>query len=140
LCLFDILRLHMPNTSSAVEEFIKNLDHPYKKEIVAIRMIILHADPQITEQIKWNAPSFCVNGDDRITFRLQPPNHAQLIFHRGAKVKDATNFSFDDPTNLIKWVTKDRGTVTFQNMEEVLLHEKDLQELVKRWIEKTKEN
>jgi hypothetical protein len=33
---------------------------------------------------KWNAPSFRHAGEDRVTFRLQPGDKLQLIFHRGA--------------------------------------------------------
>jgi hypothetical protein len=60
--------------------------------VEAVREIILSAHPGITERIKWNAPSFCIDGDDRITFRLQPGDRVQLVFHRGARKRDdATN-------------------------------------------------
>ena len=42
-----------------VVEFLNNLEHPLKNEIEEVRKIILSVDEQITEHIKWNAPSFC---------------------------------------------------------------------------------
>jgi uncharacterized protein YdhG (YjbR/CyaY superfamily) len=37
---------------------MRDLDHPSKAEVRAVREIILAVDPRITEQVKWNAPSF----------------------------------------------------------------------------------
>jgi hypothetical protein len=69
--------------SEDVDRFVEDLDHGRKDEIETIRHLIRSANPELTEQIKWNAPSFCVDGDDRITLRLQPRDRVQLIFHRG---------------------------------------------------------
>jgi hypothetical protein len=63
----------MPSSSSAsVDTFLDDLVHPRKAEIEELRAVLLGSSPGMTERVKWNAPSFCVNGDDRITFRLQP--------------------------------------------------------------------
>ena len=124
--------------SPTVEEFLKELDHPLKAEILEVRKIILSSTDQITEQIKWNGPSFCFKGDDRVTFRLHPPKNIQLIFHRGAKVrKDVKDFSFKDPTGFIKWATNDRGVVTLADMKEIKEKKKDLALLVDLWMKAT---
>jgi len=41
-----------------VETFLAALEHPFKPDILALRQVILGADPSIAESIKWNAPSF----------------------------------------------------------------------------------
>lgn len=116
---------------------MKELEHPFKNEIETVRKILLAVDPKITEQIKWNGPSFGY-GDDRITFRLNPPKNIQLIFHRGAKVrKDVESFSFDDPTGLVQWITSDRGTVTFKDMKEIEKHSAQLMKVAKKWLKET---
>lgn len=89
-----------------VNRFMAQLDHPLKPQIATLLNASLASDPQITEQIKWKAPSFCIDGDDRVTFLLHPPAATHLVFHRGAKVKDATDFAFEDPTGLMKWATR----------------------------------
>jgi hypothetical protein len=89
----------MPNESPEVIEFLRELSHPLKHGIVDLRAAVLASDEQITEHIKWNAPSFCHHGDDRVTFRLQPGDRLQLVFHRGAKARaDSDEFSFEDGT------------------------------------------
>jgi hypothetical protein len=122
----------------SVSEFLNKLEHPFKVEIERLREIILSINPALTEQIKWNAPSYCFMGDDRITFRIYPPKSVQLIFHRGAKVRsDLESFSFEDPTGLIKWATKERGVVTFLSVAEIEAKKENLRLLVEKWIEAT---
>lgn len=55
-----------------VPTLLRKLEHGRKDEIDALRSIISSVDRNLTEQVKWNAPSFCYQGNDRITFRLQP--------------------------------------------------------------------
>jgi hypothetical protein len=104
-----------------------------------VRAIILESDEQITEQIKWNAPSFGYRGEDRVTFRLHPPDRIQLVFHRGAKMKDSKDFKFKDDTGLLEWVASDRAVVTFHNMEDVEAKKGALKTVVRRWMESTSE-
>lgn len=117
--------------------FLHTLNHARTEEIEAVRAIIMSAKRDITERIKWNAPSYCHEGDDRITFRLQPGDRVQLIFHRGAKKRNDT-FTFDDVSGLIEWAAPDRGIVTFRSLEEV--HEKSaaLKALVEQWLDATR--
>jgi hypothetical protein len=46
------------DTTRAVDEFLRALDHPFKSEIETMRKIILGAHPTVSEGTKWNAPSF----------------------------------------------------------------------------------
>lgn len=128
----------MAKTKESVEQFIQTLDHPLKAEIEKVREIILNADKEITEQIKWNAPSFCYCGDDRVTMRIQPPEQLQLIFHRGAKVRsNSTDFTFVDSSGLVKWAATDRGIVTLKTMQDVVANEQALTTLVREWMKAT---
>lgn len=102
----------------SVDDFIAALTHARVQEIKALRHAILQSDPGITERIKWNAPSFCWRGDDRVTMRLQPGDRLQLVFHRGARPRDATGFAFDDPSGLIAWATADRGVIDVACLED----------------------
>ncbi len=117
-----------------VDEFIKELKHPLKKEIEALRAVILSADKGMTEHVKWNAPSFCYENEDRVTMRLQPGNRLQLIFHRGAKAKDGDDFAFNDPTGLLQWLAKNRAMVTFRDMKDVQAKKAALRRAVSLWV------
>jgi hypothetical protein len=127
----------MARPAETVDQFMAALEHPQKAEIAALRAIVLGADPAITEHIKWNAPSFCHGGDDRVTLRLHPPGKLQLILHRGAKVKDATGFEFEDATGLVKWAAPDRGVVALGDLADIQSKQEPLAELVRRWVAAT---
>jgi hypothetical protein len=124
----------MSNRSGEVDQFIKDLEHPLKEEIAEMRAIILDSDEQITEHIKWNAPSFCYNGVDRLTFNLHSRDRIQLIFHRGARVKDSTGFAFEDSTGLLKWVAPDRALLTIQDKQDLEAKKTALVNVVSQWI------
>jgi hypothetical protein len=122
----------------SVDTFMEALDHPRKHDIEEVRRLILSADNGITEQVKWNAPSFCIDGDDRITLRLQPRNQVQVIFHRGAKAKSAAGFTFADPDKLAKWMAPDRGMVDFNDRADLTARKDAFLDMVRRWIAATR--
>jgi hypothetical protein len=121
--------------STEVQAFLQDLQHGRKDAVEAVREVIRSAHPGISEQIKWNAPSFCIDGDDRITFRLQPDDRVQLVFHRGARKRDdASTFSFEDGSGLLEWVARDRALVTFRDLDDVAAKRAAFQDLVRRWM------
>ncbi|MFF4826387.1 DUF1801 domain-containing protein [Streptomyces sp. NPDC001312] len=120
--------------SGDVDQLMETVDHPQSKAVEYLRAAILRADPLITEQVKWKAPSFCYGGVDRVTFQLRSRD-VQLVFHRGAKVKDdAASFTFDDDSGLMRWRSGDRALVTFKDLSEVKAHEAEFISLVRRWV------
>ena len=131
-----------PSGTEQVKEFIQTSKHPLKKALEEIREIILGADKRITEHIKWNAPSFCFNGDDRITFNLSKNDRILLIFHRGAKVKDGKSKEplFEDTTGMLEWLAHDRAVVKIQTIEEVAGKKAVLTKIVKRCLSATTES
>lgn len=123
------------NGPEQVADFIANLDHPLKDAMTKMREIILSVDAAITEQIKWKSPSFCYNGDDRVTFNIRS-DKVMLIFHRGAKVKESHGIGrlIDDPSGMLKWITDDRAVVEFAAFDKVSENEVALRDVVRRWI------
>ncbi len=119
-----------------VDRFLNGLDHPLKEAVQEVRRIILRAEPQLTEHIKWNAPSFCWNGQDRVTFNLHGETYFRLVFHCGARVKEVkTNgMLFDDSTGLLEWAANDRATAKFTDLRDVREKEASLREVVSQWI------
>jgi len=121
-----------------VIEFLDKLEHPLKREIEEIRKIILNSNKRITEHIKWNAPSFCIENEDRVTMKLYPEKNIQLIFHRGAKVKAQPKEKLiSGHSSFLKWPANDRAVATFANMGEIKLNEKVLSEIINEWIKAT---
>ncbi len=66
--------------TAAVNEYMAKLVHPLKDEIQAVREIILAADKNIAERVKWNAPSF-YHKEDMVTFNHRTNEHVHLVFH-----------------------------------------------------------
>jgi hypothetical protein len=125
-----------PSGHQQVVEYLSILEHPMKNEIEEVRKIILDANVNITEHIKWNAPSFCYGNDDRITFHLRGKGYIQLIFHRGAKSKDQIREPlFMDETGLLEWITADRASIKFTDMNDIRIKKENLKKIVNRWLE-----
>ncbi|WP_169085010.1 DUF1801 domain-containing protein [Paenibacillus sp. PL91] len=120
-----------------VVAFLNKLEHPLKPEIEEVRNIILSANTALNEHIKWNAPSFQFQHEDRFTFNLQGKGFFRIIFHSGAKVKDnaVKRQSFNDATELLEWVADDRAFVKFTDMEDVQAKKDKLVEVISRWLD-----
>ena len=128
----------MPNRNPDVDDYIAKLDHPDREAIDGLRLGILDLDERITESVKWNAPNFLFDGEDRVTFRLKPGTRYQLILHRGATKRDDVDvFEFDDPTGRIEWATPDRGTLTLAGTNSEGADRAQATDLVDRWMRAT---
>jgi hypothetical protein len=109
-----------------VDEFLAELDHPCKDVVEAVRDIILDVHPGITEQVKWNAPSFSYKGY-LATFSLHRTEYALLIFHDGAIL--------DDQDGLLQGDYPDRRMVTFTSLDDVAAKRPRLEAAIREWIE-----
>ena len=118
-----------------VETFLAGLEHPFKPEILALRRVILAADPSITEGIKWNAPSFRTT-EYFATVHLRAKDGVQLILHLGAKKRASgtPKGQVADPESLLSWLGEDRASVTIRTMEELEDRCAALADIIRQWI------
>lgn len=125
------------SSTLTVSEYIQKMESPLAEIVEAIRQIILGADPEVGEQIKWNSPSFYYTGEmkpfDPKTYKR---DIAVLNLHRGhALLVFPTGATINDTSGLLEGDYKDgRRMVTFLDMEAVKSKEKALQEAVKTWV------
>jgi len=95
-----------------VQTYMDQLEHPLKDVLEALRTIIKNANPNISERIKWNAPSY-YNKEDIVTFG--PParkmDEILLVFHHPSVVKIAST--------MLEGNYKDRRLAVFKSMAEV---------------------
>jgi hypothetical protein len=125
-----------PSSASAeVAAFLDALDHPHKPEILALRRIILDADPGIAEGIKWNAPSFRTS-EWFATFHLRARSGVQVILHFGAKVRDTSGAraAIADPTSILAWLAGDRASATFRDLADVEARRSAFAAVIRGWI------
>jgi hypothetical protein len=122
--------------SIEVDQYLEALEHPMKKEILQLRTLILDSNKELTELIKWNAPSFCIDGVDCILMKIFPAKNVQLVFHRGAKVKEAPEVQLiADPAGLLKWPATDRAVLTINDGADLRRKTRDLQTIVAAWTQ-----
>lgn len=116
------------NDTAVVEAYLRDLDHPFKAEIEAVRAIILGASAELSERIKWNAPSFHYKGDDLAAFNPRASEYAHLIllFPDGAGIP-AKN-------SLLEGKAKDRREAKFHSLEDVQSKKPVLERLIKAWL------
>ena len=124
------------STSGSTESYLAALDHPLKQEIIAIREIILTTDPRISENIKWNVPSFRTT-EFFATFHLRFNEFIQVILHFGAKQRDitTTGITISDPESILEWLAKDRASVKCRNMKEVEMRQTAFTNIIRQWIQ-----
>jgi hypothetical protein len=109
-----------------VDAYMAKLEHPLKPEVQAVREIIKGVNPQIWEQVKWNAPSFSYKGY-LATFNLRAKQHVHLVWHNGAILQD--------PTGLLEGGYPDRRMTYFTSMADVEAKRPAFEALVRQWVE-----
>jgi uncharacterized protein YdhG (YjbR/CyaY superfamily) len=115
------------NQTEQVDAFLKELDHPLKAEVQVLREIIKNVNKGITEQIKWNAPSFSYKGEYLVTFNLREKKRIHLVFHNPmvSKVK----------SHLLEGNYDDRRMTYFADQSDIQAKRKTLEKALKDLIQ-----
>ena len=123
------------NGTEQVDEFMDKLDHPFKSEVQMVREIIKNVNKDITEQIKWKAPSFSYNGEYLVTFNLWEKGRIHLVFHNPmiSKVKSKLLEGEYDHRRMAYFDNKQDIETKKEALEKAL---KDLIKLQKKYEEK----
>lgn len=124
--------------SEQVTKHIKKLDKSISGTIETLRQIILSADKEIGERIKWNNPSFYYTGEMKpfdpkeykreiIVFNLFK-NRIMLVFPSGAKLKDTSG--------LLEGDYKDgKRIIVFKDLKDVKSKKNSLKKVIQKWLE-----
>ncbi|MDP2814290.1 MAG: DUF1801 domain-containing protein, partial [Erysipelotrichaceae bacterium] len=122
------------NLSNEVTALLDNLEHPLRNEINYLRSIIMSTGLGLSEGVKWNGPNYSINNEDRVTIRINPFKQIQVIFHRGAKVKEQPKERLlKDEHKILTWKENDRAIATFKRMDEIERLSVVFKELVIQW-------
>ena len=71
--------------NARVDDWLAAYDNPMKPVVAAIREVVLAALPEVSEDIKWQAPTFIYKGNIA-SFFPKSKAHASLMFHKGAEI------------------------------------------------------
>jgi len=124
-----IAELITPIASGAavVDAYMRDVDHPFKAEMQAVRGILLGASPKVAERIKWNAPSFYYK-EDLAAFNPRATEYAHLIllFPGGS--------GLPAKSPLLEGKQKDRREAKFFSLADVESKRPALEKLVRNWV------
>ena len=110
------------NKYTTVTEFLDDLDETRRVQVQQLRDIILKVNQNLGEHIKWNSPSYVLDGEDRVTFNIKNKQQlVKLVLHMGAtRVEDKKGEPvMKDDAGLIEWNSDIRGVITFQDADDV---------------------
>lgn len=121
-----------------VTAHIQKLDAELALVVQTIREIILSTDPEISQQIKWNNPSFYFTGAmkpfdpkeykrDIVVLNLHK-GRIMLVFPTGARVENHYGLLEGNYTD-------GRRTAVFKDLDDVRSKEKLLRNVVKEWLD-----
>ena len=130
--------LTKPSEPEKVDAYMNNLKHPLAGVAKALREIILDTDPEIGEEIKWNAPAFFYTGElppfdpkeykrHMVVFNFSKQDCIRLVFPSGARLKDKSGLLEGDYPD-------GRRLALFHDVSEVESRMAILQQLFKRWL------
>nr|WP_298133006.1 DUF1801 domain-containing protein [uncultured Pseudoxanthomonas sp.] len=120
--------------STDVETFLATLAPAQEAAVRRLRAVILAADPRIGEGIKWNAPSFHVEGRHFATMQLRRADRMLLVLHLGVGKRTMPAGAIVDPGGQLDWLGADRATWSFSGVQDVATHGAALQALLRQWM------
>jgi hypothetical protein len=124
------------SNAELVTGYIQNLDAPVTGIVETIRQIVLSTDPEIGEEIKWNAPSFLYTGEmkpfnpkeyKRYIMVMNLHKRILLVFPSGAKVNDTSGLLEGDYAD-------GRRLIHIKSMDDLKSKEAGIRKVIKDWL------
>ena len=124
------------NKYLTVDEFLNDLTEDRRQQVEALHTIIKNVNSNLTEHIKWNSPSYILDGEDRITFNMHYPDQTMVLLHMGATRKENKKADpiMNDTTGLIKWNSDIRGTLAFSSLDDIANSQADITKVLSAWL------
>ncbi len=114
------------NKNPEVDSWFAAYENPQKDVLLAVRDIILAADPRMTECVKWKAPTFTCGGN-LASFNPRSKKHGSLMFHVGATIPG------EHP--LLEGDGAVARTMKFQGLDDVQAKRAGLEAVVRAWCD-----
>ncbi|MER3393504.1 MAG: DUF1801 domain-containing protein [Microcella pacifica] len=118
-------------------DLVRALDDDTREQVQLLRDIIGSLDADLTEHVKWNAPSYVFDGEDRITMNLRNKQGlVKLVLHMGATRpedrKGAPVLLADE--GIVEWASDIRGFVTFTDLADIRAKEPAVRRVLAGWL------
>jgi hypothetical protein len=125
------------NKYTTVDEFLSDQTPENLAQINHVRKLILRIEPTLVENLKWNAPNYVFQDEDRITFNLMNKEGCvKLILHMGASKKENKKAKpvLTNDHGIVVWNSDIRGTISFNSLDDVLNKEQALSDTITGWL------
>jgi hypothetical protein len=109
-----------------VDAWFDRYDNPQKSLVMAVRDVVLEADPRVAECIKWQAPTFTYRGNIA-SFFPRARKHVSLMFHTGAELPD--------PGHILEGEGTTSRSLKVVDSDDLADKAPALQGLVRSWID-----
>ncbi len=109
----------------AVDAWFETYDNPQADLVQQVRTAILDASPDVTEAVKWQAPTFVYRGNIA-SFYPKSRSHVSLMFHQGA--------SLPDPTGILEGTGDVSRVAKFLDGDDLAAKSGALQDLIRAWV------
>lgn len=123
----------MPTKHRTVTEFLNAQPPDVRDGVEVLRTLIIDADPQLIENIKWNSPNFSLDGQDLLTINVGRGDEVRLVLHRGTEIaenKDAATTFTGDQGGVLTWHSDIRASMPVPGPDQV----EDAAVIVRAWL------
>ncbi|UGT43637.1 DUF1801 domain-containing protein [Nocardia yamanashiensis] len=123
--------------NGSVADILNELDTDRREQVTTLQSIILETEPSLEEHVKWSAPSYVLDGEDRVTFNLKnKDNKVQLILHMGSTRKEDKKAApvMEDPSGLVQWASDIRGILSFDSLDDIKAKQPAVEQILRRWL------
>ena len=121
----------------SVPEFLAAQSAERLPVIDGLRQLVLEAHPGAQEHIKWNSPSYVVDGVDQATISAQGKDGVRLVLHRGATTAEntaAASAFADDPQGLLTWHSDIRASLLVTDLADLTGKRDAAVAVVRAWL------
>ncbi len=125
------------NKYKNIDEFLKDQSPEKIQQIAYIQNLIMDVEPSLTENLKWNAPNYVYNGEDRITLNLMnKEGKVKIILHMGATKQENKKGprALNEDQGIIDWNSDIRGTICFEDLDDIKAKKAALSKVVADWL------
>jgi hypothetical protein len=126
-----------PSAQPSVADLVGALDDQTREQVQLLRDIIGSLDAELSEHVKWNAPSYVLDGEDRITMNLRNKEGVvKLVLHMGATRPEDKKGApvLTDDEGLVEWASDIRGLITFADADDIRAKEPGVRRVLTGWL------
>ena len=127
----------MPERFATVDEFLAAQSPERRADVGALRVLVLEAEPRLSEIVKWNSPNYVLDGVDRLTINAAGKGPVRLILHFGtgrAEDTAAAPAFAGDPEGLLTWHSNIRASLALPQAAELAAKREAILELIRAWL------